>query len=189
MSINSDNISIEPNVPATMRDGVILRADIYRPAGTEPLPVLLCRTPYDKQSTRLVNDALRMAARDYTVAVQDVRGRYASDGKFRWMFGDEYCEDVDGYDSVEWAATLPGSTGKVGTYGLSYDAWVQWELATLRPPHLVAMAPSGIPLRLLDLTYGIFETGRRLRWNYSMSVELPGQGRHHHWTTNPARGQ
>lgn len=165
------DIAIQQNVPATMRDGTILRADIYHPKTDEALPVLLCRTPYDKQCDRLVNDATRMAKQGYIVVVQDVRGRYASEGKFLWMFDFDYCEDVDGYDSVEWAATLPGSTGKVGTFGLSYDAWVQWELATLRPPSLVAMAPSGIPPRVLDLTYGIFETGRRLRWFYTMSPD------------------
>ena len=165
------DITIETNVPATMRDGSILRADIYRPRTSEPLPVLLCRTPYEKQCDRLFNDATKMAARGFIVAVQDIRGRYASDGEFLWMFDHGYAEDVDGYDSVAWAAKLPGSTGKVGTFGLSYDAWVQWELASLRPPSLAAIAPSGIPPRVLDLTYGIFETGRRLRWFYTMGAD------------------
>jgi hypothetical protein len=66
---------------------------------------------------------------------------------------------------------LPYSTDKVGTYGHSYEAWLQWELATLRPPHLVAMVPVGICPNLLDLNYGIFETGRRLRWCYWMAAD------------------
>lgn len=155
-----------------MRDGVVLRADVYRPAVEGFLPVLLCRTPYHKRSERHVRNAQEMAARGYIVVVQDVRGRHSSDGEYAWMFGDQYREAEDGYDTVEWAAMLPGSTGKVGTFGLSYDAWVQWELARLRPPHLVAMVPVGIGPRLLDLNYGIFETGRRLRWCYGMAADF-----------------
>ncbi|MGB5047719.1 MAG: CocE/NonD family hydrolase [Caldilineaceae bacterium] len=162
--------TVETDVLVPMRDGVILRADLYRPHGPGDLPVLLCRTPYNKRSERQVQDAVAMAQRGYLVVVQDVRGRDASDGEWQWMFGEDYREAEDGYDTVEWAAALPGSTGKVGTFGLSYDAWLQWELATLRPPHLVAMVPVGIATSLLDMTYGIFETGRRLRWCYSMAA-------------------
>jgi len=163
---------IEENVPAAMRDKTILRADLYRPEGAaEALPVLLCRTPYHKRSDRHVNDARQLAARGYIVAVQDVRGRYASEGEYLWMFDDQHSEAEDGYDSVEWAATLPGSTGQVGMIGLSYDAWLQWAAATLRPPHLVAIAPVGIGTRLLEMNYGTFETERRLRWCYAMASD------------------
>lgn len=164
-------INVKDDVPATMRDGTILRADIYRPADGEQRPVLLCRTPYHKRSERHIADATELAKRGYIVVVQDVRGRYSSEGEFLWMFGDQYREAEDGYDTVEWAATLPGSTGQVGTFGLSYDAWLQWELATLRPPHLKAMVPVGICPRLLELNFGIFETGRRLRWCYMMAAD------------------
>ena len=164
------NYSVDYDVSIPMRDGVILRGDLYRPSVEGSSPVLVCRTPYNKRSSRHVQDATAMAARGYLVVVQDVRGRDTSDGEWRWMFGGGYGEAEDGYDTVEWAARLPGSSGKVGTFGLSYDAWLQWELATLRPPHLVAMVPVGIATRLLDMTYGIFETGRRLRWCYSMST-------------------
>lgn len=166
-----EDVTVENNVPATMRDGVTLRADIYRPNTDDDLPVLLCRTPYQKLSERHVKDAANMAQRGYLVVVQDVRGRHASDGEFNWMFDDKYREAEDGYDTVEWAAALPGSTGKVGAIGLSYDAWNQWEMARLRPPHLVAIAPVGIGPRLLDLNYGIFETGRRLQWCYAMGAD------------------
>lgn len=169
MTHGPDVVAIEHEVAVPMRDGVILRADIYRSQAETTLPVLVCRTPYNKRSPRHVQDATAMASRGYLVVVQDARGRETSDGEWRWMFGEEFGEAEDGYDTVEWAANLPGSTGKVGTFGLSYDAWLQWELATLRPPHLVAMVPVGIATRLLDMTYGIFETGRRLRWCYSMA--------------------
>lgn len=163
------SVGVEYDVPVPMRDGVILRADIYRAQADSPTPVLVCRTPYNKRSPRHIQDATAMAARGYVVVVQDARGRETSDGEWRWMFGENFGEAEDGYDTVEWAATLPDSNGKVGTFGLSYDAWLQWELATLRPPHLVAMVPVGISTRLLDMTCGIFETGRRLRWCYSMA--------------------
>ena len=168
--------------PATMRDGITLRADIYRPDGAAELPVLLCRTPYDKRSDRHVHDARALAARGYIVVNQDIRGRYSSDGDWAWMFGDQYREAEDGYDTVEWAARLPGSSGKIGTFGLSYDAWLQWELARLRPPHLVAMVPVGIGPRLLDLNYAVFETGRRLRWCYGMAAD---NRRRAHLATGP----
>jgi hypothetical protein len=164
------DIKIEENVPARMRDGTILRADVYRPPTDEPLPVLVDRTPYDKRWDRKVNDAVNLAARGYMVIVQDLRGRYTSDGEFKWMFGENFDEGPDGYDTVEWAAGLPGATGRVGTYGLSYDAVIQWQMATLRPPHLVAMAPVGSGSSLLEMTNGIFETGRRLQWCYGMSA-------------------
>lgn len=166
------NILIEEDVSAPMRDGVILRADIYRPQNEGEWPLLLCRTPYHKRSQRHVKDARAMANRGYMVVVQDVRGCNRSDGDYAWMMGDKYREAEDGYDTVEWAAELPGSTGKVGTIGLSYDAWLQWELARLRPPSLVAMVPVGIGPRLLDLNFGIFETGRRLRWCYGMAADF-----------------
>ena len=77
--------------------------------------------------------------------VQDVRGRYASDGTFRpGFFSADHSDSEDGYDTVEWAAGLPWSSGKVGTFGASYDGWTQWELAHTRPPHLSAMMPGAI---------------------------------------------
>ena len=71
-------IAVDANVDVPMRDGVLLRADLYHPTAPAPWPVLLCRTPYNKGSDRHVRDALQMANRGYLVAVQDVRGRYAS---------------------------------------------------------------------------------------------------------------
>ena len=83
--------------------------------------------------------------------MQDVRGRYASDGDFRpGFYSAENNDAEDGYDSVEWAALLPWSNGRVGTFGNSYDGWLQWELAPTRPPHLAAMLASGITANLLD---------------------------------------
>src|SRR6185436_14324244 len=100
-----------------------------------------------KQGLKL--EALAQAG--YIVVTQDARGRYASDGQYESFYRDHTHDGEDGYDTVEWAARLPGSTGKVGTLGASYNAFLQWRLAALRPPSLVAMAVQNIPARLTDL--------------------------------------
>ena len=130
------------NVPASMRDGVVLRADIYRPATDKPVPVILMRTQYGKEAAQVQPERFQSpewyASHCYIVVVQDIRGQGASDGVFY-----EYANDRnDGYDSVEWAARLPGSNGKVGMYGSSYVGATQWLAATAAPPSLKAIVPS-----------------------------------------------
>lgn len=133
------NIIIERDVEITVRDNVVLRADIYRPKSKQPKPVLIYRTPYGKHNA--ANDYqthLHAVERGYAVILQDVRGRYASDGVF-----DPYKnEGNDGYDTIEWAAEQAWSNGDVGTYGLSYPGAVQWLAAIQSPPHLQAMVPA-----------------------------------------------
>jgi len=119
-----------------MRDGVTLRADIYRPKADGKFPVLLVRTPYDKNGE--VNFGLKAAARGYVVIAQDVRGRYTSDGDwYPFKF-----ESQDGYDTVEWAAALPYSNGKVGMFGGSYVGATQYLAAIAHPPHLSGICPN-----------------------------------------------
>jgi uncharacterized protein len=129
----------DSNVAIPMRDSVVLMADIYRPAGPGPFPVLVYRTPYDKRGTVDDYSIFRKAVeRGYAVVVQDVRGRYASSGDF-----DAYRQEgPDGYDTIEWAAAQPWSTGEIGTFGLSYPGAVQWLAAVESPPHLKAMVPA-----------------------------------------------
>ncbi len=129
---------VKRDVAVPMRDGTILRADVYRPEGPGPFPVLVYRTPYDKHGAERDYTMHLSAVKDgYAVVIEDVRGRYASAGKF-----DAYRhEGRDGYDTIEWAAKQPWSNGKVGTWGLSYPAAVQWLAAVEHPPHLLAMAP------------------------------------------------
>jgi putative CocE/NonD family hydrolase len=154
-------IRVEQDVEARMRDGVILRADVHRPADDGCYPVLVTRTPYDKKGKTF--DAYVKAG--YIVVCQDVRGRYASDGQFESLVREKTHDAEDGYDTVEWAARLPGSTGKVGTFGVSYNAFLQWRLAPLRPPALVAMAAQSVPARYTDLEGpGTIRPGRRLIW-------------------------
>src|SRR5262245_38513128 len=166
-------VGVERDVEARMRDGVVLRADVYRPAEGGPWPVLVERTPYGKQG--LHPEALVKAG--YIVVCQDARGRYASDGKFESFYRDQTHDGEDGYDTVEWAAKLPGSTGKVGTFGPSYNGFLQWRLAALRPPSLVAMAAQTIPARLTDLEGpGTIRPGRRLVWFFgTISPDLRRQ--------------
>jgi len=132
----SDSVVVERDIPAKMRDGVILKADIYRPKVDGKYPVLLQRTPYDKNNAR--SFGMSGAARGYVVVVQDVRGRYSSDGEW-YPFRHE---SQDGYDTVEWAAALPQSNGKVGMFGGSYVGATQMLAAIASPPHLSGIAPS-----------------------------------------------
>jgi uncharacterized protein len=122
-----------------MRDGVVLRGELLRPAGDARVPVLIYRTPYGaKDAVRSDGLYARAVERGYAVLVQNVRGRYESDGKFRPY----QQEGKDGYDTIEWAAAQPWSSGVVGMIGLSYPAAAQWLAAIESPPHLRAMAPA-----------------------------------------------
>lgn len=162
------------DLEARMRDGTVLRADAYHPSADGQYPVLLCRTPYDKSAEKQAEIGPKLAARGYLVVMQDVRGRYASGGDFHpGFYSAEHDDAEDGYDTVEWAAVLPWSNGKVGTFGNSYDGWLQWELAPTRPPHLVAMLASGITANLLDRELsGVLRLGRVLEWTMNnLSVD------------------
>ncbi len=167
------NIIIEQNVPAKMRDGVTLFADVYRPAEQGQFPVLLTRLPYGKDLALPKMFELmhipRAVRAGYIVIVQDCRGCFASEGEFEYCFH----EGKDGYDTVEWASRLPFSTGAVGMFGVSHFGWTQWSAAGMHPPHLRAIAPmqtwcdfSGIRFR-----GGAFELADALSWRSRMSIE------------------
>ena len=152
------------DVAIPMRDGVVLRADVYRPSGDGRFPVLVFRTPYGKHyAARSDGIHEKAVARGYAVVLQDVRGRYASEGHF-----DPYRQEGrDGYDTIEWAAGQSWSDGRIGTYGLSYPGAVQWLAALEAPPHLVAMAPAmtfSSPRRFFYMN-GIFDRSW-LPWIY-----------------------
>jgi uncharacterized protein len=135
--IHSD-IIIQHDVPMKTRDGVTLYADIYRPQSPDKFPVILMRTPYDKSVSWAVSPAPEIVARGYVLVIQDVRGRYTSEGEW-YPFRHE---QADGYDSVEWAASLPYSNGKVGMLGASYVGATQMLAAISTPPHLAGIAPA-----------------------------------------------
>ncbi|MFJ4658755.1 CocE/NonD family hydrolase [Nocardia sp. NPDC088792] len=135
-------VTKQPDVPATMRDGVVLKADVYRPQTTGKVPVILMRTQYGKEEAQIQPSRYQtpdwFASHCYLVVVQDIRGQGASGGTFT-----EFQNDMnDGYDSVEWAAALSGSNGKVGMYGSSYVGATQWLAAVSTPPHLTTIVPA-----------------------------------------------
>ncbi len=167
------SVTTEENATMNTRDSTVLRADIYRPSRSGRYPVLLCRTPYDKRRDTYLADAHELASRGYVVAVQDIRGRYASDGEFFWQFQDnsDTYDAEDGYEAAMWAASLPGSDGQVGTWGHSYPSWCIWRLAATSPPPVKAVFASGMGANLLKLNFGVFETGRRLQWTYQNAAD------------------
>ena len=167
----------ESDVMVSARDGVLLATDIYRPAhagvaASERLPVLLHRTPYDKSEAATVRIAETLARHGYVVIVQDTRGRHRSQGVFvKYYDFDAY----DGYDTIEWAARLPYSDGKVGMYGTSYAAHTQADAAKLHPPHLGALVLNmGGMSSAWDHSVrydGAFEMGRQLTWAWSQALD------------------
>ena len=128
-------VTYERDTVVVMRDGIKLYADVFRPHAAGKFPVLLQRTPYDKNYG--TEFGLKAAARGYVVIIEDVRGRYASEGEW-YPFKNEM---NDGYDTVEWAAALPYSTGQVGMFSGSYDGATQMLAAIGHPPHLAGIFP------------------------------------------------
>src|SRR5438874_10905968 len=132
-------VTIDFDVPAKMRDGTTLRANIYRPAGDDRWPVLLTRLPYGKDFSlgSSVMDPAQVARRGYVVIVQDTRGRFTSEGEWMPFIN----EALDGVDTIEWASRLHYSNGNVGVYGASYFGYTQWSAAVHQPAALKAMVP------------------------------------------------
>jgi len=161
----ANQVIIEQDVPCTVRDGVTLYANIYRPQATGAYPVLISRTPYNKNlpefSHRYI-DPIRLARSGYIVIIQDVRGRFTSEGYFHPFLQ----EKEDGFDTVEWAAQLPYVNGEVGMFGMSYYGFTQLYAAIERPPSLKAVFPAmtgndlreGLVYRGGALELALFET-------------------------------
>ena len=170
---NNLPITVDFDVPAPMRDGTILRANIYRPVADRRWPVLLTRLPYGKDlplgSATL--DPVQAARRGYVVIVQDTRGRFASDGDWVPM----RAEAEDGEDTVAWAAALPYADGQVGMYGASYFGFTQWAAAAQQPPALKAMVPFitwADPYNGLLTRGGAFELGTQAGWQLPMGLDV-----------------
>jgi hypothetical protein len=117
-----------------MSDGVKLATDVYLPSGAGPWPVILSRTPYGKNGAR---GAAAATKGGYAIVLQDIRGRFESEGKGMAFINDGWGRNQDGYDTVEWVAKQPWCNGKIGTNGGSYLGCVQNLLVCTRPPHLV----------------------------------------------------
>jgi putative CocE/NonD family hydrolase len=148
-------VSVQTGVRVKMRDGVSLVADIYRPKEDGPLPVLLTRTPYDRKDP---STGIYLASSGYVVIMQDTRGRFDSEGEF-YPFRNEA---NDGYDTIEWAASLPGTTGQVGMFGGSYVGATQMLAASSNPPHLAGIFPNVTAMEYYEgWTY---EGGALMQW-------------------------
>ena len=165
--------TVELDVPVPMRDGVVLRANVFRPAGDGRYPALLTRLPYGKDLPlgSVVLDPVQSTRRGYTVVVQDTRGRFMSEGDFETLRS----EDEDGFDTVEWAAAQPWSDGQVGMYGASYFGHTQWAAASLKPPALKAIAPYITWSEPNDGALGrggALELGVRASWTLQMALNL-----------------
>jgi uncharacterized protein len=165
----ADTIVLDKNVEAKMRDGVVLRADVYRPPAPGRYPVLLQRTPYAKYDEDYENGFRTLARRGFVVIVQDTRGRYMSDGVAR-----PHDEAEDGYDTIAWARTLPYADGKVGMWGGSYLATTQLLAATLQPEGLVALFPSSSYNSRYDMVFqgGAFYLNDGLGWNLGQMADV-----------------
>jgi uncharacterized protein len=145
------NARLELNAAAKMRDGVVLRADVFRPLADGKYPVLLIRTPYNRAT--VLAAGCRYAEAGYIAVIQDVRGRFGSSGSWYPFLN----EGFDGYDTIEWAATLPGSDGRVAMVGGSYGGSVQVAAALTHPPHLAGLSLVVTPFGMQD--GGLFSGG------------------------------
>ena len=162
------DVNVTHNVMVPMRDGVRLATDVYRPARDGepvpgPLPVVLFRIPYGKQSAGTVRQAGFFARQGYVYLAQDVRGRYDSEGVYH-PFSEELAPD--GHDAIVWATQQPWSNGKVATIGGSYGGLTQLALGVTNPPGLAAQAVQWIWDNAFET--GIYTGGafnlRRIAW-------------------------
>jgi hypothetical protein len=170
--VSEQRVLVELDVPVPMRDGVTLRANVYRPPEGR-WPVLLTRLPYGKDLPlgTAALDPLQAVRRGYVVVVQDTRGRFASEGAWNAFEG----EGPDGADTVEWAAAQPYSDGQVGMYGMSYFGFTQWTAALEQPPALKAMVPSVTwcdPLNGFAFRGGAIELGSQAHWGLQMGFDV-----------------
>ena len=130
-------VRIQLDLKIPMRDGVQLYGALYRPVEGERFPVLLIRSPYSTQHPRYVDWAVRFARNGYAVVMQDSRGRYESEGKWR-----PYIDEADdGYDTQQWIGTQPWCDGNIGTFGVSYPGFTQILPAPFRSPYVKALVP------------------------------------------------
>ena len=166
------SVKVERSVEVKMRDGVVLRGDIFRPDAGGKFPVLLERTPYRRSIPwgYDVDFAQRAASHGYVVFLQDVRGRYSSDGDWYPFVH----EAEDGYDTIEWIAAQPYSNGKVGMFGGSYVGATQMLAAMAHPPHLAGICPVVTASNYHEnWTYqgGAFEQWFNQSWTSGLAVD------------------
>lgn len=160
-------VIVEMDVKVTMRDGIRLSANIFRPDHPGEFPALLMRTPYSNGGVKNP-EGRSLAKRGYAVVIQDTRGRFESEGVFDAM----QPEKLDGYDTQQWVGQQPWCNGKIGTFGGSYVGFTQWIPASLAGPHLVTMFPLVTFADLHDLVYhgGAFRLRLLGMWSIGMTA-------------------
>jgi len=189
------DLRIDADIEVTLRDGVRLRADVFRPTASGRYPVLINLGPYQKDKVWVPPPDLEEAAnphmnwetvnphwwvpRGYACVRVDTRGSGKSPGQTDpWSLR----EAIDFYDAIEWAGRQPWCSGAVGTIGISYFAMTQWLVANLKPPSLKAMIPwEGAADMYRDLAYhgGIFCLGFIGNWyNNHMAHHMLGRRSH-----------
>ncbi|MFI5709365.1 CocE/NonD family hydrolase [Kribbella sp. NPDC051620] len=161
----------EEDICVPMRDGTSLRADLWRPDVSRPVPVLVSRTPYDPIIAHAALQPDRLAAEGFAVLVQSCRGRFGSEGSWSYI----HSEVEDGYDTVEWAALQTWSNGRVGMFGQSYGGNAQWLAAQATPPHLEVIAPEACAADYWEGTFdsgGTFRLALRIGWTAHVIAEM-----------------
>ncbi len=153
-----------------MRDGVKLSTFLYFPEGKGPWPVLYEQRYSNLRSAGTRNTYRRLASKGFVVAAQNFRGTFQSEGRYDGYRNLAWGERRDGYDSVEWLARQPWSTGKIGTFGGSQAGYAQNFLAVTQPPHLVAQFMTDTGLSLFHLGYRRGGTTRPRRFFSMLEV-------------------
>ena len=138
MTLQDVRLLHDQRVP--MRDGISISADVYLPLSGGPHPTIYQWTPYESTRERFVGWGVWFAQRGYAAVVSDVRGRYESEGEFEAWSKD----GVDAQDSLTWAVGEEWCNGRIGTWGRSYGALVQWQLLHQGHPNLECVAPQVI---------------------------------------------
>lgn len=168
------NVIIEYDVEIPMRDGVVLRGDVARPAEGKS-PVIVIQSPYGKSEavTVPVRNIAELARQGFAAAYIDTRGRFSSDGAEEFIPFARH--ENDGCDVVEWAARQPWSNGDVFGFGPSYHGFTQWMTARERPSALKAFSPGstpGAPTRSMFFWDGLFELGLVSGWWMMMGADV-----------------
>ncbi|RJP66709.1 MAG: CocE/NonD family hydrolase [Candidatus Abyssobacteria bacterium SURF_17] len=144
-------VSVEKNVAIPMRDGVRLYANIYRPKADEKFPAILIRLPYGKDEYYCWMPAVGKfyARKGYACVVQDVRGKFCSEGAFEPLVN----EVEDGYDTLDWITKQPWCDGNIGMEGESYYGYTAWAGAASNHPNLKCIAPMNTAMDFYEAIY------------------------------------
>ncbi|MDA0709033.1 MAG: CocE/NonD family hydrolase [bacterium] len=179
--MSSDHgIKLDLDVRVQMRDGIWLSTDIYRPNASGAFPTVLMRTPYSNNTDALIEKGRRLAQNGYVCVIQDVRGRWDSEGEYY-----PFREGPDGYDTQEWIGRQPWCNGKIGTSGGSYLGTVQWQSARFGSSFLKCMAPRVICNDYYTgLVYpgGVFQLNVLITWGMRTTGRTAQNIDFHNWT-------